>query len=156
MGKRPEMKRFQKRVADCIGPGEVPRIDASKSVADAIEVMRAKNTHCVYIESEEALVGVFTDRDLIKRVLSKAKRPTSTSLEDVMTKSPESLHPKDNVTYAINKMAIGGFRNIPIVDDGKLVAGLSVREVVSHIADVLSTESEDTPDSEWVDIGGQG
>lgn len=150
------MKRFEKRVADCIGPGGVPRIDVSKSVADAIEVMKTMDTHCVYVESEGALTGVFTDRDLIKRVLSKDLAPSSTALKDVMTRSPESLHPKANVTYAINKMAVGGFRNIPIVEENKLVAGLSVREVVSHMAYVLSAEAEDTPDSEWVDLGGQG
>jgi len=150
------MKRFHKRIADCIGTTQVPRIDVSKSVADAIELMRELDAYCAYVESKGALVGVFTDRDLITRVLARGKT-TAVPVEEVMTPSPESLHPRDNVTYAINKMAIGGYRNIPIVDDnGKLVAGLSVRDVISHMADVLAAESEDTPDSEWVDIGGEG
>ena len=76
-----------------------------------------------------------------------------------MTRDPETLCADDCVTYAINMMSVGGFRNIPIVDqDGRPEGVLRVREVVSHLSELVSKEGlgEKSPKdgSEWFDVGG--
>jgi hypothetical protein len=74
-----------------------------------------------------------------------------------MTADPETLRTSDCITYAINKMAMGGYRNIPLIgDEGKPVAVLNVPTVVQHLNEVFSESDTgiDFEDSDWRDIGG--
>jgi predicted transcriptional regulator len=76
-----------------------------------------------------------------------------------MTTEPEVLRPHDSIAYAINRMVVRGFRNIPIVDDGnKAVAVLDVRDVMAHLADLFAELAEgrrvESEWDEWTDIGG--
>ena len=70
--------------------------------------------------------------------------------------STEGVVVLDDIAYAINKMAVGGFRNVPLVDDGKVVAVLNVHDVIGHLFD-LFVEVSDRESSElnpWTDVGG--
>jgi CBS domain-containing protein len=103
------------------------------------------------------LVGIFTGRDFLNRVAAEKRKPAETLLGEVMTKAPETLGPDDCVSYAIDRMANGGFRNVPIVADGRPVAVISVRDVMTHLAEVFAEIEEGDADDEmkdWVDIGG--
>jgi len=147
--------KLHRPISDFIGSREIPRCRPADTALRAVEVMRELNSHCVYVESEGALVGVFTERDLIRRVLAEGRPTASTKLEDVMTRTPETLRSRDDIAYAINMMALGGYRNVPIVDGGKLTGALTVRDVVSHLAVVFAANPDDgSEDPDWVDIGG--
>jgi CBS domain-containing protein len=74
-----------------------------------------------------------------------------------MTANLETLGPGDDIRFAINKMAVGGFRHVPIVDgDGKPVGVIRVRDVIDHMAKVFATVEGDGGEhlDEWVDVGG--
>jgi len=147
------MDEFGRKIEKFTGRRPVPRVEHSASVADVIEVMRGLDSHCVFVEKDGEMVGVFTERDLLRRVADDDLDVVETKVSAVMTANPESLRATDNIAYAINKMAVGKYRNIPIVDGkGHLRGALSVRDVVEHISDVFSDESE--VDGEWVEIGG--
>jgi CBS domain-containing protein len=105
----------------------------SASIESVIKLMLEQGLGAVLVQREGRTVGIFTERDVLRRVVSCAvgqDRPVS----EVMTPDPESLHADDGVAFALNRMIVGGFRHIPIVDDrGAPVAMLSQRDVVAFI-----------------------
>ena len=107
-------------------------IDAGASVHDAIERMRSEGIDCLLVTEGEALVGIFTDRDAILKVAGQ--RDGDRTVRDVMTPDPVILRSGDPVAVAIHKMAVGGFRHVPIVKGGVPVAVVSARDVFRHLA----------------------
>ena len=76
----------------------------------------------------------------------------------VMTPDPDTLRLDDCVTYAINRIAVRGYRNVPIVDDvGQPVAVVGVRDLVGHLAELFNEDPRGDSDdtfNDWIDIGG--
>ena len=109
-------------------------------VSKAIETMRKKKVGAVMVVAKKRprkLAGILTERDLLQRVLAK-KGYGRIALEKVMTKAPETLHPKDSLAYALNKMSVGRFRHIPLVDDqGVPVGMLSIRDVIDFVVELI-------------------
>ena len=107
----------------------------STPVADAIRLMQDRRVDYVLVQDGERLVGIFTERDALLKV---AGRPVDGVLVgEVMTRDPVVLRGQDNLAVAIHKMAVGGFRHIPLVRDGKAEAVLSARDLFRHIITVL-------------------
>jgi CBS domain-containing protein len=117
---------------DALGAPAPHLIDAGAPVEVAIARMQAENIDCLLVTEGEALVGIFTDRDAILKVAgtSDGKRP----MREVMTHDPVILRSGDPVAVAIHKMAVGGFRHVPIVKGGVPVAVVSARDVFRHLA----------------------
>ncbi len=109
-------------------------------VSKAIETMRKKKVGAVMVVAKKRprkLAGILTERDLLQRVLAK-KGYGRIALEKVMTKAPETLHPKDSLAYALNKMSVGRFRHIPLVDDQGVPMGmLSIRDVIDFVVELI-------------------
>jgi CBS domain-containing protein len=111
-----------------------PRIaEGDMTVGEAIERMRRESLDCLLILEDGRLAGIFTDRDAVLKVGGNAgdRRP----LREVMTRDPVVLRHDDPVAVAINKMAVGGFRHVPIIDGGQVPIGVvSARDVFRHLA----------------------
>jgi len=150
------MERLHKPIADFLGNRVVPRIESQATVASAVSTMRELDSHCVFVEEAGALVGVFTERDLVQRVAARGLDVGKTRIDSVMTRDPETLSGVDDIAYAINKMAVGGYRHIPIVAGEDTLEGVfSVRDVIEHLSEVMSGGGGDSAaDQEWFDIGG--
>lgn len=116
-------------------PREPVVIDASATVAQAVQVMNVHHTGCVLVQQNDRLVGIFTERDVISKVFG-LEDCHSVSVAMVMTRDPEVLESKDELAFALNRMSVGGYRHIPIVDKGKPVGVLSVRDIVHYLADM--------------------
>jgi len=115
--------------------GEPDVLDASADVDAAVQVMHAKGSDCVLVVEAGRLVGIFTDRDAVLKV---AGRPvTARPIADYMTRDPVVLRHDDTIAVAINKMAVGGFRHIPIVEDGVPTGVVTARDVFRHLAATL-------------------
>src|SRR5262245_36513674 len=93
-------------------------IDAAVSVADAVAAMRMGNVGCLLVTDRGRVVGIFTERDLLTRVLARA-RPLDTPIRVVMTPNPVTVGPKDSVRTAVRRMQKGGYRHLPVVDDDR-------------------------------------
>lgn len=113
-------------------PRVVPR---SATVADAVDLMRKDNVGCVLVCDGDRLVGLFTERDLMTRVLAVGK-PLTQPVADVMTPNPETVSPKDPIRLAVRKMKSGGHRHLPVVDEGLRPVGMvSVKGVVHYLVE---------------------
>ena len=80
------------------------------SVRTAIERMNQGNVGCVLVEVKGRLTGIFTERDVLTKIVGTTLDLDRTTVDAVMTHDPESLSPEERVTYALNKMSIGAFR----------------------------------------------
>ena len=115
-------------------------VQPNASVAEAIEVMRNAKHGCVLIQDGAQLVGIFTERDVITRVIRASKDPRATPIAEVMTPRPITLAPSDPPAHAIHLCASRGMRHLPIVDEDVVLGFISVRHLLRHIhEEVLET-----------------
>jgi CBS domain-containing protein len=121
-------------------------VPPSTSVRAAIDRMNRGGVGCVLVEDQTGLTGIFTERDVLTKIVGTTVDLDRTQVEAVMTPNPESLSPDDRVAYALNKMSVGGFRHIPIVDDeGRAVGVVSMRNVVDYMVDLFRPEVLNIP-----------
>jgi CBS domain-containing protein len=108
------------------------------TVREAIRVMREHRIGCVLVVEEERLVGIITERDLLLKVEdADLGRP----IQALMTPDPEVLTLDDPIVYALNKMSVGGFRHVPLVDDARRPVGIvSVKDIIDYIADFFPND----------------
>ena len=81
-------------------------------------------------------MGIFTERDVLTRVVARGLDPDRTSLAEVMTPDPEALAVGDRVAYAVNQMSVAGYRTIPLVDTERRPVGVVT---VNHIIKWMAT-----------------
>jgi CBS domain-containing protein len=112
-------------------------VDASASVVDAVNAMNLHHTGCVLAQKGGKLAGILTERDILNKVAFKPNNEAF-RVESVMTADPETLEADETIAFALNKMSVGGFRHIPIVDrSGKPVGVLSVRDIVDFLVELF-------------------
>lgn len=109
-------------------------IQPGQTVADAVQLMRDKRVGCVLVCEGRRIVGIFTERDLLRRVLAAGK-PLSTRVVDCMTPDPVTVQPRDPIHVAIRWMQKGGYRHLPVVVDGRPVGILSIKRVVHFLVE---------------------
>ena len=105
------------------------------TVRDAIREMNQRHVGCAMVVDQAGkLVGIFTERDLLTKVVGHDKDPRTTLIGDAMTRNPETLGLDDGLAFALNRMSVGGFRHIPLVDSNHKPVGLiSVRDLIGFI-----------------------
>jgi len=152
------VERIQRAIGDIARKVAPQFVSPEDTVRKAIEAMWRARTSCVLVTAEGKLQGIFTERDFLCRVAAEGRSPGETRVGEVMTENPETLGVDHNVAYAINKMIVEGFRNIPVLDDsGQAVLVVSVRDIIEQLAEIfgdVAAALEEEPDSEWVDTGG--
>ena len=119
-----------------IAEQEVVIAAADTTVLDAAQLMKQRKVGAVMVVEAGRLVGIFTERDALFRVVADGREAQHTQLSEVMTRSPQSLHPDKSFGEALHMMHAGGFRHVPVVEDGKPVGMISAR-------DALGPELED-------------
>jgi len=138
---------LETRIRD-LKPRPAVTIPASATVAKAIETMRKKKVGAVLVVSArkpKRLVGIFSERDLLNRALPM-RGFGRMSVSKVMTADPEALRPQDSCAYALNKMSVGRFRHIPLVDENHLPVGmLSIRDVIDFLVELIPEEILNLP-----------
>ena len=121
---------------DALGMTPPETIDAGADVNDAIRRMHDKGIDCVLVTEGDQLVGIFTDRDAVLKVAGGAAGGTR-PIGELMTHDPVVLRHDETIAVAINKMAVGGFRHIPIVEDGRPLGVITARDVFHHLVEAL-------------------
>jgi len=127
----------------------------TSTVTEAMRAMQADHTGCVVITDDgtvnSKVNGIFTERDVLFRIVDRGRNPAQLPLQDVMTPNPETLSVRSAVAYALNKMSVGGFRHIPVVDDEQRPAFVvSVRDVVQFLVEYFPREVLNLPPLEGV------
>jgi len=122
------------------------------TLADAVRMMREHHVGCVLALEDGRLAGILTERDLL---LKLEDADLSRPVRDLMTPDPEVLHPDDPIVYALHRMAVGGYRHVPLVDEaGAPVGVLSVKEIIHYVvsffvSDVLTLAPDPVRGDAW-------
>lgn len=96
------------------------------TVREACRVMRDRRIGAIVVTDEARnVLGIFTGRDAVCRMLAEARDPAQTTLADVMTGRPETMPPGRHAIEALRLMQDGGFRHLPVARDGKLIGVVS-------------------------------
>ena len=120
------------------------------TVTDAMRAMQREHRGCVVVTDDgtksSKVIGIFTERDVLFRIVDKGRNPATLHIGDVMTPDPETLPVRSTVAYALNLMSVGGFRHIPVVDDEHHPAFVvSVRDVVEFLVEAFPREVLNLP-----------
>ena len=100
------------------------------TVSDAARLMAARNAGAVLVVDSESLVGIFTERDVVFRVIAKDLDPALTPLDRVMTRSPLTLDPSRSYGHALLLMQENGFRHVPVVDGDRVLGIIASRNAM--------------------------
>jgi CBS domain-containing protein len=120
-------------------------------VSEAAALMRRNNVGALAVLEQRRLVGIFTERDALFRVLAEHREPATTHLDEVMTPCPQTITSDRPLGHALHMMYEGGFRHVPVVDRGRILGIVSARDALSselaefemeivereHIAEIL-------------------
>jgi CBS domain-containing protein len=125
-----------------LNPSQPLALTADQSAQEAIAQMVARSrAGVVVVDGAGELVGIFTERDVLTRVVGPGRDLGKTRLAEVMTPKPEALVPQDRICYAINRMNNTGYRTIPLVDDRHRPIGIiTVNDIVRWLTDIFPDE----------------
>lgn len=117
------------------------------TVVDAARRMRERNVGSVLVVDGLRLVGIFTERDALFRVLAEGRNPQTTRLGEVMTSQPQTIHPDEPFLQALRTMHKGRFRHLPVVEFDRPLGMVSVRDALDDDIYALKASLEQQEDS---------
>jgi CBS domain-containing protein len=129
-----------------LNPRAAVSVEEETNVAEAVAIMNREKIGGLLIVRDGRLVGIFTERDVLTKIAGRGLDFTKIFVKSYMTPDPEALSPEHKVAYALNKMVVGGYRHVPIVDgERRPVAVISVRDVVEFIVERFPAEVINLP-----------
>jgi CBS domain-containing protein len=131
-------KIFHDRIGDL--PPRGPLVCTPETpLADVITLLFDHSVGAVTVVEDDKIVGIFSERDALMRLNVDYQSLMQKPVSEFMTPNPVTLEGRDKIAYALHKMDLGGYRHIPITDDGKLTGMISVRLILRYINDKLLT-----------------
>ena len=101
------------------------------TVGAASRLMKMARVGALLVVEEGNVAGIFTERDAVFRVLADGLDPDKTRLADVMTVNPETISSDKPFIHALHMMHDGGFRHVPVVQDGRPIGMVSARDALA-------------------------
>ena len=116
---------------------EVIGICSDATVRQAADAMIEANVGCLIVEEGEKVVGIFTERDVLRRVIGGDKDPYSTIVSEVMTSPVNSCNPSDDIEKLFKSLSASENRHLLVMDEGKPAGVISLRDIsfILHHAD---------------------
>ena len=120
------------RIYDVIKDQRTYQAESSQTVLDVVRMMVEHNIGAVPVLSKGKLVGIFSERDLMKRVVAEGRDPRTTPLAEVMTEDPLTVSPQEELETCMTLMRRHSFRHLPVCQDGQIKGMVSLRDVLLH------------------------
>lgn len=110
--------------------GEVIRIDGDATVFDAVKVMVEANVGALLVTEGEEIVGIFTERDYLRRIAVEGRTSRTTLVSEVMSSPVICITPSTGVEESMALMSDRRIRHAPVTDEGRLVGMISIGDLV--------------------------
>ena len=133
---------FSQRVRTVMERKKLLTAPPETTVSKAAELMARRKVGAVMVVEQQSLVGIFTERDAVFRVVARGRDARTTRLADVMTTAPQTVDPDKSFGYALLLMHEKGFRHMPVVENGKLIGIVSARNALDPDLEEFVSESE--------------
>jgi CBS domain-containing protein len=120
------------RICDLIKDQETYSADLGQNVLETVRAMVELNIGAVPVMHNGELVGIFSERDLMKRVVAETLDPRSTCVAEVMTNDPLTIGMNEDLDTCMTLMRRNNFRHLPVCHHGRLVGMVSLRDILLH------------------------
>lgn len=114
----------------------VVTVPKKKGVKELVRIMASSKISSVIITENERLIGIVTERDMIKKILMPGKTPDKVGIDEVMTVEPMSINSHTDISEASEIMRSKGIRHLPVVDNGKLVGLITQTDIVKETHEI--------------------
>jgi CBS domain-containing protein len=129
-------------IRSVVEPRKLVVADPQTSVGEAARMMKEGKVGAVLVVEGGRLVGIFTERDAVYRVMAPGREPDATPLAEVMTPEPKTVAPDESFGYALLLMHEHGIRHVPVVEDGRPVGVVSARHALDPDLEEFTAEAE--------------
>jgi len=133
---------FSQRVKQVMEAKKLLTAPPDTSVSEAARLMAGKNAGAVMVVENDRLVGIFTERDAVFRVMAAGRDPEATRLAEVMTKEPRTVDPDKTFGFALLMMQENGFRHVPVIENGKPIGIVSARNALDPDMEEFVSETQ--------------
>ena len=138
-GSEVEQGLLQDRVRQ-LAPNPPIVVAPDMPLGDVLKLLIDRQIGCVFVVDTEGVVGVFSERDALRRIGAEITRHEHTPVSDFMTPNPQSLDEEAKIAFAVRMMDLGGYRHIPVMDpEGKPTGVISVRDILDYLAGKMGT-----------------
>jgi CBS domain-containing protein len=132
----------------------VPNVVARKQVAtvvvedtafQAAKLMADKHIAAlVVVDGESKIIGIVTERDMTQRIIAAGLDGKTTPVKHIMTENPDTLSPEDSAGDALELMQTRNYRHLPVTEDGKCIAVVSIRDLYASVKEALEEDIRET------------
>ncbi|MEI6557599.1 MAG: CBS domain-containing protein [Rhodospirillaceae bacterium] len=136
----------RKTLSDLICAAKLVSLPAQATAALAARKMLECQVGAVVVQDGDRLLGIVTERDINFRVVAIGRDPLNTSLADIMTRNPKTMVPETPVLEALNLMQKNSYRHVPVVEDGLVIAIVSLRDIFMEVRRSLEQDIQESDD----------
>ncbi len=133
---------FSQRIKSVMERKKILTAPPDTSVSTAAKLMAKRNVGAVMVVENKRLVGIFTERDAVFRVMAKGRDAQTTLLADVMTADPHTVAPEELFGHALLMMYENGFRHVPVIENGEPVGIVSSRNALDPDLEEFISEEQ--------------
>lgn len=122
------IRALRLRTPICVAP--------TATVREVVTTLQESRGGCVLVTEGKKLLGIFTERDVLKKLAPKGADGADVPVSEMMTPNPVALHVEDTIVFALHQMHVGGYRHVPLVDSEREAIGIvSVRDIVDYLVE---------------------
>ena len=122
-------------VSDLLTGSDLLVAYVTDSIQKIIQILQKEKKNCVLVYKSKKLVGILSNRDILVRVAGKYQDLSKVKVEKVMTPNPEYVNDDAPIAYAVNRMAMGGYRHVPVLrDDGTPLSIITIKDVLRYLS----------------------
>ena len=137
---------LQKPIKDVLDLAPLISVSADTLVSDAVQIMVSHRLGCLLITENDELIGLFSERDVLTKMVADNAVSDQVPISQLMTKSPDTLSVESPLVFALHRMSVGGYRHIPLVDEqNRPVAVVSMRDIVNYLVELHPNEVLNLP-----------
>jgi len=118
------------KISEIMREQRVLSVDAEQTVIEAARLMTEFNIGAVPVLRDGDLIGIFSERDLMRRVVAGGRSPAMTKVSEVMTAKPQTVSADADVEECMQLMREAGFRHLPVMEGAKLLGLISLRDIM--------------------------
>ncbi len=109
-------------------------------VGEVLKLMAEQGIGCVVVVDKDRPVGIFSERDALRKINASAAQVSDRPIADYMTSNPQTLVADAKIAFAVQRMDLGGYRHLPIMGPGgELVGIISARDILRHLSNCLAS-----------------
>jgi CBS domain-containing protein len=121
-------------------------VPVTVTVSEAVQEMNRRKIGSVLVMEGGVLVGIFTERDVLMRVVAADRDPKTTPVAHVMTRSPVTIHSSMTIEEVMDMHSGKHFRHLPVVENGRVIGMISVRDILRWLAEANSKKADQLED----------